>query len=127
MKTVTLKRIANHGLVLALGFSAAGMAAAQSSNATLYGIIDQSLRFTNNRSDAGGTNLQITNGAITNSRWGLRGQEELGNGLKALFNLESGFDPHTGSLSDAKLFSRYAYVGLAAEDVGTFTLGRNGA
>jgi len=120
--------------VLALGLAglgAAGAANAQNTtapNVTLYGIVDQSLRLTNHRSDAGGTHLEISNGAITGSRWGLRGQEDLGNGLKALFNLESGFEPQTGSLNQGgKLFGRYAWVGLADENVGTFMLGRNGA
>jgi len=130
MKSSLSNRCKTRSTLLALGLSLSFSALAQTgANVTLYGIIDQSLRFTNNRSDSGGTHLEVANGAITNSRWGLRGQEDLGNGLKALFNLESGFEPHTGSLSDSggRMFNRYAWVGLADDHLGTFMLGRNGA
>jgi len=129
MKPSLSKRCKTRSTLLALGLSLSFSALAQTdANVTLYGIVDQSLRFTNHRSDSGGTHLEVANGAITGSRWGLRGQEDLGNGLKALFNLESGFEPQTGSLNQGgRLFGRYAWVGLADDNAGTFMLGRNGA
>ncbi|WP_429493976.1 porin [Paraburkholderia sp. RAU6.4a] len=62
--------------------------------------------------------------AITNSRWGLRGSEDLGGGLKAIFDLESGINLQDGSASDSRrIFNRNAYVGVSSP-YGTLTLGR---
>jgi len=48
------------------------------------------------------------------SRWGLRGTEDLGGGLKSQFVLESGFAPDTGVANFGnRLFGRQAWVGLS--------------
>ncbi len=110
-------------LTLAIGTLLAGSAYAQSS-VTLYGIVDQSLRYTNNSNANNDSLYQLTNGAITNSRWGIKGSEALGNNLKAIFQLENGFDPDTGRANQGgRLFGRQAYVGLSG-DFGTVKLGR---
>ena len=116
-------------LTLALGTLLAGSAYAQTS-VTLYGIVDQSIRYSNNSNGNNDSLYQLTNGAITNSRWGIKGSEALGNNLKAIFQLENGFDPDTGRANQAsaanpggRLFGRQAYVGLAG-DFGTIKLGR---
>ncbi len=82
-------------LTLAIGSLLAGSAYAQTS-VTLYGIVDQSIRFQTNADAGNHSQTQLTNGAITNSRWGIKGSEALGNNLKAIFQLENGFDPDTG-------------------------------
>ena len=52
------------------------------------------------------------------SRWGLRGQEDLGGGLKAFFQLEQGFNSDTGAQTVAgKAWSRDAYVGLSSDSL----------
>ncbi|SOZ39290.1 porin [Cupriavidus neocaledonicus] len=108
---------------LALGGLAAGTACAQGT-VTLYGIVDQSIRFTTNANQANNSQVQLTNGAVTNSRFGLRGEEDLGSGMKTLFRLENGFDPDTGRVNqNGRLFGRHAYVGLSG-GVGTLKLGR---
>ncbi|WP_454719530.1 MULTISPECIES: porin [Cupriavidus] len=110
-------------LTLAIGTLLAGSAYAQSS-VTLYGIVDQSIRYTSNSNGASDNQFQLTNGAITNSRWGIKGAEALGNNLKAIFQLENGFDPDTGRANqNNSLFGRQAYVGLSG-DFGTIKLGR---
>ncbi len=110
-------------LTLAIGTLLAGSAYAQSS-VTLYGIVDQSIRFQTNADGQNHSQTQLTNGAITNSRWGLKGSEALGNNLKAIFQLENGFDPDTGKANQGgRMFGRQAYVGLAG-DFGTVKLGR---
>lgn len=115
----------SHAVVLALGATFAGTALAQSS-VTLYGIVDQSIRYATNADAANNGSVQLTNGAITNSRFGFKGEEALGNGLKAIFDLESGFDPQTGYLNQGgRMFGRDAYVGLSGP-MGTIKLGRQG-
>jgi len=113
----------NTAIVLAAGGLLAGSAFAQSS-VTLYGIVDQSLRFTTNADGANHSQTQLQNGAVTNSRWGLKGSEALGNNLSAVFQLENGFDPDTGKANQGgRLFGRKAFVGLMG-DFGAIKLGR---
>ncbi|MCM3181278.1 porin, partial [Cytobacillus horneckiae] len=64
-------------------------------------------------------------GNLSGSRWGLRGIEDLGSGLSALFQLENGFNIGTGALGQGQReFGRKAVVGLASSTYGTVTLGR---
>ncbi|MBU9489733.1 porin [Burkholderia multivorans] len=106
--------------LVALG-AFAGAAHAQSS-VTLYGIIDEGFIFNNN---AKGQHLYgLSSGVMQGSRFGLRGTEDLGGGLKAIFTLENGFDVNSGRLGQGGLmFGRQAYVGLSSP-YGTVTLGR---
>ncbi|MGZ2747223.1 porin [Burkholderia stagnalis] len=111
---------------MVFGALSSGAALAQSS-VTLYGIVDQSIRYSTNADAQNHGSVQLTNGAITNSRFGLKGEEDLGGGLKTIFRLESGFDPQNGKLNQGgRIFGRYAYVGLSGK-LGTITLGRQGA
>ena len=56
----------------------------------------------------------LGSGGISGSRWGLKGSEDLGGGLKANFQLESGFNIDTGtSAQGGALFGRQAFVGLS--------------
>src|SRR5690606_21557206 len=58
------------------------------------------------------------------SAWGLRGSENLGDGLTAVFTLESGFNPGTGASNQGgRLFGRQAFVGLKG-DWGQVAFGR---
>ena len=98
------------------------------SSVTLYGIIDEGFNWTSN---SGGKSLyNLSSGVMQGSRWGLRGAEDLGGGLKAIFVLENGFDVNNGSLGQKNrgstqglMFGRQAYVGLSSP-YGTMTLGR---
>ncbi|WP_184049770.1 porin [Paraburkholderia sp. MM5384-R2] len=102
-------------------FVAAG-AHAQSS-VTLYGLIDAGLTYTNNQ--AGHAAWQETSGSISGSRWGLRGSEDLGGGLKAVFKLENGFGINNGTLKQSgREFGRQAFVGIGSDKFGTVKLGR---
>lgn len=106
--------------LVALG-AFAGAAHAQSS-VTLYGIIDEGFIFNNNAK--GGHLYGLSSGVMQGSRWGMRGTEDLGGGLKALFVLENGFNVNTGGLGQGGLeFGRQAYVGLSS-GFGTLTMGR---
>lgn len=108
--------------VAALGAFATA-AHAQSSSVTLYGIIDEGITYNSNA--GGNRQFALAGGIMQGSRWGLRGTEDLGGGLKAIFALENGFDPSTGKFGQGGLmFGRQAYVGLSHVQYGTVTLGR---
>lgn len=109
----------------------AGNAQANSS-VTLYGLIDGGLAYQknkvtqgNNRIENSDFGMQKFNGVRNGSRWGLRGSEDLGNDLKAIFLLENGFDLGNGqSQQGGRLFGRQVYFGLSNENWGSLTLGR---
>ncbi len=117
-------------LVAAAVLASLGTAAFAQSSVTLYGRIDASLAKTEtdnvgfvNNVDADPGAL-IRSGAHTGSRWGLRGTEDLGGGLKAIFTLEQGFNVDTSTFSNAaNQFNRQAFVGLDG-GFGTVTVGR---
>ncbi|MBB3258102.1 GBP family porin [Paraburkholderia bannensis] len=116
MKKHTLSALA----VAAASF--AGAAHAQNT-VTLYGLIDAGVMYTSNQS--GSSNVQQTSGALNGSRWGLRGSEDLGGGLKTIFVLESGFSISNGTAKQgSRMFGRQAFVGLSSDQAGTVTLGR---
>ncbi len=123
-----LKKVAVAGAVLAF----AGGAIAQSS-VTLYGIADA---FAGQKSTGiGAAKVQRTvvdTDGMANSRWGLRGSENLGGGLKAEFQFESLFDITNGATTQVttvpasvapQLFSSQAWVGVSG-GFGNVKLGR---
>lgn len=111
-------------IVLAL-LAAAGAASAQSS-VTLYGRVDAGIgSFKDSIAGDGVTRTKLDSNILNNSLWGFKGTEDLGNGLKANFVLESGMSMDTGAQADsARLFNRKATVGLSG-DFGIVELGRN--
>ncbi|WP_233805001.1 porin [Paraburkholderia sp. HP33-1] len=118
-----MKRIALSTLSLAL-LGVAGIAHAQSS-VTLYGVLDESVQYVNNATPKGGSLVQLFAGNLQANRFGLKGTEDLGGGLKAIFQIENGFDLNTGKLGQGGLmFGRQAYVGLTGDSWGTVTAGR---
>lgn len=99
-----------------------GLASAQSS-VTLYGIVDLGLNYVSN--SAGHRLYAMSSGVNNGSRFGLRGSEDLGAGLKAIFTLENGFDASNGKgVQGGLMFGRQAFVGLSSSRWGTVTLGR---
>jgi predicted porin len=120
-------------LALAVLGAFAGAAQAQSS-VTIYGIVDTGVTYTSKaQTPAGGTNtgskFALNSGNIQGSRIGFKGVEDLGGGLSAVFNLETGFTNDNGGLqgSDAvtgsNLFRRKSVVGLAG-GFGSVLVGR---
>ncbi|MDN8037062.1 porin [Burkholderia vietnamiensis] len=105
-------------------FGASAPVQAQST-VTLYGIIDTGVEYVSHANAAGDGVFRMP--AITGSlpsRWGLRGVEDLGGGLKALFTLESGFNVRGGDMGQGgRLFGRQAWVGLGSK-YGNVTFGR---
>ncbi|PVX85082.1 porin [Paraburkholderia unamae] len=125
MRTSLASRGALRGAAAAafIAFSTFSGAAHAQSSVTLYGTIDTALVYANN---AGGKHqVEMNSSNVLGNRWGLRGQEDLGGGLAALFLLENGYSSNTGGFQQGgDLFGRQAYMGLASKEAGTLTLGR---
>lgn len=102
-------------LALAVLGAFAGAASAQSS-VTLYGKLD--LGFAK---AAGSADKQVADGS--RSRVGFRGVEDLGGGLKALFQFEHRFNPDDGTVTNAAFWHGISTVGLGGS-FGTVNLGR---
>lgn len=121
---------------LVAGFAATGAQA--ETKVTLYGVLDGGIQYTEFKGTVrGGTvgapvegtydrNLTgAASGVNSGNRWGLKGSEDLGDGLKAVFTLESGFDIADGTSSQGgRLFGRQATVGLESDVWGLIEIGR---
>jgi general bacterial porin, GBP family len=109
-------------VALALGSVFAVSAHAQSS-VTLYGLIDTGLVYTNNQ--GGHSNWQVNSSSTQNTVFGLRGTEDLGGGLHAVFKLEQGFVLNNGAEAfSGDIFGSQAWVGVQSDQYGTLTFGR---
>ncbi|VVE31389.1 porin [Pandoraea anhela] len=93
------------------------------SNVTLYGVISTAVRYTSNIDGLHHDQAEVVSSGIGGSRWGLKGDEDLGGGNKAVFLLENGFGTNDGKTAYNALFGRQAYVGLSG-DWGALTFGR---
>lgn len=112
-----MKKIATLAALAALS----GAASAQSS-LTLYGLLDLGVRHVKN----GGASVDsLSSNGNNTSRLGVRGREDLGDGLAAGFQLETGLTPDTGAVSDASRFwNRRSTVSLFGR-FGELRLGRD--
>ncbi|UWE17437.1 porin [Herbaspirillum huttiense] len=114
--------------ILALAVLAAfGGAAHAQSSVTIYGAVDASLSYTNKISTGGkdtGGQMALDSGLMKGSRLGIKGVEDLGGGIKALFTIENGFSVDTGEAGQkGVLWGRQATVGLSG-NFGTVLVGR---
>lgn len=108
--------------VLAVLAALPQLACAQSSLA-ISGLVDMGL--VHESGGANGSITKVSSGIANGSRIAFRGSENLGDGLSAVFLLESGFQADTGALGQGGLlFGRQAYVGLSSVRWGSLTFGR---
>ncbi len=110
--------------LIAAGVLAATGAAQAQSSVTLYGALGLDLVSASKVFNGSSTKsmIKLEDNAIVNSRIGLKGSEDLGGGLRAIFNLESSVAPDTGGARGSQFWNRGAYVGLAG-DFGQLRLG----
>lgn len=115
-------RFVSRGICGAAMLCAAGGAAAQSS-VTLYGVVDVFGQYLNN---GGNGSFSMRSGGNTGSLFGLKGGEDLGNGLKAIFDVENGFNVNNGSFfaDSTAMFYRQSWIGLSDDKYGQLTFGR---
>lgn len=101
-------------LAIAGALSVPLAAQAQSSNVQIYGVLNPSVDFIDNGDDSGAV---MSNNS---SRIGFKGSEDLGNGLKAIFQLESAISPdeRTGTWT-----GRDSWAGLSSASFGTVRVG----
>ncbi len=115
-------------LAAALIAGFASVAQAETS-VTLYGLIDTGIGYNQIKGTVNGASYKASkfgmlSGVQYGSRWGLRGAEDLGNGLRAVFTLESGFDSSTGNSGQGgRLFGRQATIGFASDSWGQLDFG----
>lgn len=93
------------------------------SSVTLYGTVDNFVQYLGNGSTH---SFSDRSGGNSGSSFGIKGDEDLGGGLKTKFVLESGYNTNNGTffVDSSSLFYRQAWVGLAHEDYGSLTFGR---
>jgi len=90
------------------------------SNVTIYGVADAAIGFGHSDdNDFRG----VVGGVLSGNRIGFKGSEDLGNGLKAVFTLEQGFNIDDGTAASTRQFHRQSFVGLQGA-FGTVALGR---
>jgi predicted porin len=120
------KIVATAALAACSTLALSGAAHAQT-NVTMYGLLDAAVDYNTNADATGRSRVWMPSlgGGMFPSRIGFRGTEDLGGGLKAIFNLETGVYTDTGGTGQGnRLFGRQAWVGLAG-NWGQLTLGRN--
>lgn len=114
-------------LALAATLASIASAAHAQSSVTLYGALDTSVAFFGNQAGkhGSGNTFQMMSGNVSPNLWGLKGTEDLGNGLSAIFKLESGFNIDNGKQGQGqRMFGRTAMVGLNSSTAGSVTVGR---
>ena len=111
-------------LALAVAAALPAVAFAQT-NIVLNGSVDVSLESVNDDANGGnGSDLRVSNGVWSGSRFAIVGSEELGGGLKGIFNMEHRLSPDTGTVtSGATFWAGQAWVGLQG-GFGAVRLGR---
>ena len=121
--------------LLAASLLTVGVAAHAQSSVTLYGRLDAGLEYMTGvpttsavpggAATASGHRFRAESGDWGTSLWGMKGVEDLGGGNKAVFQLEGSFNTMTGAgPGGGGLFNRWATVGIANDQFGTFLLGR---
>ena len=119
-KTYAARQILQHTVAGATLLVCAASAQAQSSVA-LFGLLDAGVSYVSN--EGGHANLKFDDGIYTPSLFGLRGNEDLGDGTRAVFELLDQFSMANGATIGNGLFGRSAYVGLDDARFGALTLG----
>ena len=104
----------------------------QAADVTMYGKVDTGLQFKSNEVTVGNEakidsdTFSMETGRNSASRFGVKGTEDLGNGMKVGFKLENGFQSDSGALkSEKRIFDREASVSVYS-DFGTLSMGRMG-
>jgi predicted porin len=99
-------------------------AAHAQSSVTLYGIVDESVRYMTHVNKNGDSSVGLGNGGMSESRWGLRGIEELGGGWSTFFKLENRIYINSGQSDPTLPFFNEAQIGVQSSSYGKLIFGR---
>lgn len=101
-------------IALAIAAAFAAPVAMAADGVSLYGSVDAGVQ---SRTAAGATAITMGSAVYNSNRWGIKSEEDLGDGMKALVQLEGGFNTATGASGDAaSVFDRGAAVGISSGD-----------
>ena len=115
--------------LLAVAVLGAFAGTAMAADVTLYGVVDTGFMYSNvkKQGEKSTNTFEMKSGMSAGSRWGIKGTEDLGNGYKVGFVLESGFDSDTGNLGfNGRVFGRQATLNVSGP-FGEIHAGRMGA
>jgi predicted porin len=115
---MNIKHIALTAIALAAA-AAGAQAQTAPSTVTIYGVVDAYGQYANGAS----TLTRVQSGGLSGSRLGFKGNEDLGGGLRAFFQIESGINLDDGTNGQGAFWGRQALVGLGST-YGTVSLGR---
>ena len=120
-------------LALAVLGAFAGAASAQSS-VTIYGVVDMAIQKSNGGNTYSPGVYEVNKGPLTKKAWylqqstasrlGFRGNEDLGGGLSAQFQIEHRFNPDTGTQNGSAFWAGRSFVQLTSAAAGSVYLGR---
>jgi len=116
-------------LFIALAIAGASVGGAHAQSAVeIYGVVDMGFVAESGTTPTATTKVtpvnKLTSGVQSGTRLGFKGTENLGDGMKALFVLETGIAADAGGFNQGNTaFARQSFVGLQS-DLGTLTLGR---
>lgn len=101
MRTSTISKAVGIKAVAMAVISLSGAPVFAQSTLTMYGLLDQAVEWSDGTKNAsnnqrGSAGWQLVNGISNGSRFGVRGSEDLGGGLKAIFAIETRFNVDTG-------------------------------
>lgn len=114
---------AKKNLIAVAALATLAVSAQAQSSVTLYGNVDASVAYTKaKQAGVSASTTSVESSVLTESFFGLKGQEDLGGGLKALFKLESSIAVDTGRAAGATFWDKNAYVGVAG-NFGAVALG----
>ena len=99
-------------------------AAHAQSSVTLYGIVDESVRYMTHVNANGDSSVGMGTGGMSESRWGLRGVEDLGGGWSTFFKLENRIYINSGQSDPTLPFFNEAQVGVQSSSYGKLIFGR---
>ena len=109
-------------IALAVAGIASGTAFAQS-NVTIYGIADMSyVNYSDANANGVGSTHQINSGQWKTSRFGLKGSEDLGNDLSAIFQMEFAMKM---DVNNEPITQRPSWVGLRSKSLGEIRAGNH--
>ena len=116
---------AKKNLIAVAALATLAVSAQAQSSVTLYGNVDVAVGRFGEINVPGGapSTTKVESSGLTESFFGLKGQEDLGGGLKAVFKLEAPIAVDTGAASTTNFFGKNAYVGVAGA-FGAVNVGR---